>query len=93
MAGVTGVAVPTLNGVWAEHVEIDRVIVFHLLDRVAISGFPYCLELRPGASEQPSTLGLTEEIIKKDQIPLMVLEHDSRLQAAQKVAGLVMRQL
>ena len=93
VAGVTGVAVPTLNGVWSEQVELDRVLVSGFLDRVANSGVPYCLQLRSGASEQLSTLAADRGMIKEDPIPLMVLEDSARLQAAQKVAGLVIRQL
>jgi hypothetical protein len=93
VAGVTGVAVPTLNGVWPEHVELDRVLVSNLLNRVASSGVPYCVQLRPGVSEQLSTLAADRGMIKGNQIPLMVLEDGSRLEAAQKVSGLVIRQL
>jgi len=93
VAGVTGVAVPTLNGVWPEQVELDRVLVSEFLDQVANSDVPYCLQLRPGASEQLTTLAADRGMIKEDQIPLMVLEDSSRLQAAQNVAGLVIREL
>jgi N-acetylglutamate synthase len=93
VAGVTGVPVPTLNGVWAEHIELDRALVSQLLDRAASSGVPYCLQLRPGTSEQFSTLAADRGMTKQEEIPLMVLEDGSRLQAAQKVSGLVIRQL
>lgn len=93
VAGITGVAVPTLNGVWQERFELDRVLVSELLDWVANSGVPYCLQLRGGASGRLSTLAAERGMIKEDQIPLMVLEDGGRLQAAQEVAGLVIRQL
>jgi ribosomal protein S18 acetylase RimI-like enzyme len=93
VAGITGVAIPTLNGVWPEKIGLDRVLVSEFLDQVANSGVPYCLQLRPGAPEQLSTLAADRGMIKEEQIPLMVLEDSGRLQAAQKVAGLVIRQL
>ena len=50
MAWVSGVALPTLNGVWAEHADPDLGAVAGLLDRVRAAGLPYCLQLRSGAS-------------------------------------------
>ena len=81
VAGVTGVAVPTLNGVWPEQVELDRVVVSEFLDQVASSGVPYCLQLRPGASEKLSALAADRGMVKRDQIPLMVLEDGGELQS------------
>lgn len=93
VAAMTGVAMPTLNGVWPEQVALDRLVVSELLDQVAYSGLPYCLQLRPGAPEQLSTLVADRGMIKENVFPLMVLQHSSRLEAAQNIAGLVIRQL
>jgi GNAT superfamily N-acetyltransferase len=93
VAGITGVPISTLNGVWTEEVELDPAVVSELLDQVANFGFPYCLQLRPGASEELSALADDRGMIKQDQTPLMVLEDTGRIKAAQKVAGLVIRQL
>ena len=43
IAWVSGVAMPTLNGVWAERADPDRDAVAALLDRVKAVGLPYCL--------------------------------------------------
>ncbi len=93
VARVTGVAMPTLNGVWPEQVELDPVVVSDFLDQVANADVPYSLQLRPGAPQPLSTLAVDRGMIKQDQIPLMVLEDIGCLEAAQKVAGLVIRQL
>jgi hypothetical protein len=50
VAWVSGVGLPTLNGVWAERADPDPDAVTGLLDRVKATGLPYCLQLRPGAS-------------------------------------------
>jgi predicted GNAT family acetyltransferase len=93
VSGVTGVALPTLNGVLPEHVELDEAEVSAALAEVARSGVPYCLQLRPGAPEQLANLAASRGMMKGDPIPLMVLETSDGLEAAQNVDGLRIRQL
>jgi hypothetical protein len=50
IAMVTGVSMPDLNGVWPERVNPDPDTVAALLDRVAATDLPHCLQLRPGSS-------------------------------------------
>jgi hypothetical protein len=92
-AAVTGVAVPTLNGVWAESVDPDERLVGDLLDQVAATGLPYCLELRPEGSEHAARHAIDRGLVPGEKIPLMVLENADRLEAAQQVEGLAIRQL
>ena len=55
-AGVSGVALPTLNGVWVGDVGIAADTVSGLLDRVEATGLPYCLQVRPrGAAHSQGT--------------------------------------
>jgi hypothetical protein len=49
VSGVTGVALPTLNGVFPEETDLDEAEVSAVLDEVGRSGVPYCLQLGPGA--------------------------------------------
>jgi hypothetical protein len=48
IAVVTGVPLPTLNGVWLERVNLEPPVVAALLDRVAATGLRHCLHARPG---------------------------------------------
>jgi hypothetical protein len=94
VAMVTGVQSPFLNGVWSERADPDPGIVADLLDRVAATGLPHCLQLRPGGSPALSrlaeNLGMSRD---PDDVPLMVLEDPAGLGRAQQVDGLVIRQL
>lgn len=95
VAGVTGVPVPTLNGVWAEDVAPDEAVVTELLDLVAASGVPYCLQLRPEArtSARLDGLAAARGLTADGQIPLMVLDDAGALEPAQQVDRLKIRQL
>jgi hypothetical protein len=93
VSGVTGVALPTLNGVFPEETDLDEAEVSAVLDEVGRSGVPYCLQLRPGAPEALATLAVSRGMVKGDPIPLMVLEAGDGLEAAQRVDGLRIRQL
>src|SRR6516225_3662232 len=92
VAMVTGVQSPFLNGVWLERADPDPDVVADLLDRVAATGLPHCLQLRPGGSPALSSLAMNLGMSRdQDDVPLMVLEDPSRL--GQQVDGLVVRQL
>jgi hypothetical protein len=51
LAAVTGVDMPTLNGVWVESVDVDAEMVADLLDQVAATGLPHCLQVRPDCAD------------------------------------------
>jgi GNAT superfamily N-acetyltransferase len=92
VAMVTGVQSPFLNGVWSERADPDPDIVVGLLDRVAATGLPHCLQLRPGGSPALPRLAMNLGMSRdEDDVPLMILEDASRL--GQHVDGLVVRQL
>ena len=94
VAGVSGVPLPTLNGVWAEHVDPDPRTVAALLDRVAATGLPHCLQLRPGSSPALAELAAKRGMSREGQEdPLMVMEDPASLRRAQPIAGLEIRQL
>jgi hypothetical protein len=93
IGGVTGVHLPTLNGVWAEQVNPDPATVAALLDRVAATGLPHCLQLRPGCRPALAELAPMRGMIRHDDGPLMVVENPALLGRAQQVAGLEIRQL
>lgn len=90
---VTGVALPTLNGVWVGKVEADVEDIADLLDQVAATELPYCLQFRPGAAARMADLANSRGMARSEDIPFMVIEDPGRLSAAQAVSGLVIREL
>jgi hypothetical protein len=93
-AMVTAVSVPTLNGVWPERVNLDPHIVAALLDRVAATGLPHCLQLRPGSSPALAELAAMRGMRRDEaEVPLMVMENPVMLEHAKHVEGLEVRQL
>jgi N-acetylglutamate synthase len=93
VAFVSGVGLPTLNGVWADGADPDAAAVAGLLDQVAASGLPYCLELRPGAGPVLAGLAGARGMKLDEVIPLMVLEDQAAVRLARQPAGLVLREL
>jgi N-acetylglutamate synthase len=93
IAGVTGVPVPTLNGVWPDNGIPDAGVVAALLSRMAATGFPYCLQLRPGSDVALTELAAARGMRVDHPIPLMVLDDAAVLHAAQEVDGLDVREL
>lgn len=93
LGGATGALVPTLNGVWPEVAVAEEGLVSEVLDQIARSGLPYCLQLRPGAPEQLAALAARRGMVEKEPLPLMVLENSHYLAAAQEVERLQIRQL
>jgi hypothetical protein len=93
VALVSGVGIPTLNGVWTERADANPAAVAGLLDRVGASGVPYCLQLRPGADPALEQLAAERSMGLGDDIPLMVLEDSGDVMRMGQPAGLVIRQL
>ena len=93
VAAVTGVALPTLNGVWVQNVDADADDVTDLLDQVAATGLPHCLQFRPGATDRLAKLAASRGMAHLEDIPLMVIEDRDHLKATQAVVGLAIRQL
>ncbi len=87
-AAVSGMPVPTLNGVWAQP-GADRAAVAAALDEVANAGLAYCLEFPVG---DRALAGLAEArgMVRDDDIPLMRLDAEP---TAEPPAGLVIRRL
>ena len=94
VALVTGVPGPALNGVWAMRTDPDPGIVEGLLDRVAATGLPHCLQLRPGGSGELAALAAGRGMHRERDHPLMVLEDPAPPGAARQVrTGLTIRRL
>jgi len=93
LAAVSGVAFPTLNGVWVERLEADPEDIADLLDEVAATGLPHCLQFRPGGADRMAKLAASRGMARGEDIPLMVAEDPAQLSAAQAVSGLTIREL
>ncbi len=93
IAVVSGAAVPTLNGVWAESSTPDADVLGDLLARVAATGLPHCLQLRPPASAELRSLAQGHGLMFEESIPLMVLEDRSGVQEGADPADLTLRVL
>jgi len=76
---VTGVSVPTLNGVMAYGDDAKRGAVSGLIQRVAAAGVPHCLQLAPGCKGELHELGRRCGMSRADDIPLMALPGDRDL--------------
>ena len=74
VGGVTTVPISTLNGVWVSDLEFGVDPVDALLDRVAATGLPHCLQVRPGLADPLSELAADRGMTPDESIPLMVLD-------------------
>lgn len=73
-AAVTMVPLPTLNAVLVEHLTAEPEAVERLLEAVAETGLPHCLQLRPQAASSLAVLASERRMMKAAEVPLMLLE-------------------
>ncbi len=90
---VTGVAIPTLNGVRVVSVDARAEVVADLLDQVAATGLPHCLQARPGVAEQLHDQAGARGMRLDEDIPLMVLDDSSGLISDATTDALLIREL
>lgn len=93
LGAVTRVAVPALNGVWSGGVEADVEVTSALLDEIAATGMPHCLQVRPGVTADFVDLADARGMTREDDIPLMVLEDLGGRGNQVDQSGLVIREL
>jgi GNAT superfamily N-acetyltransferase len=93
MAGVTGVPVAALNGVWSEQLDADEATVVSFLDRIADARQPHSLQVRPDVTWDADGLAASRRMIRQDDIPLMALIDPIELRAIRDIAGLSIREL
>jgi GNAT superfamily N-acetyltransferase len=73
VGGITNVRLPTLNGVWAYGADPDRQATEGLLDRVAATELPYCLQA-PAEAAHAAEIAARRGMQLEGDVPLMVLE-------------------
>jgi N-acetylglutamate synthase len=93
VAFVTGIPEATLNGILVHEVDAAAGDVANLLDEVAESGLPYCLQFRPSGTAHLEELAAQRGMTADDDIPLMVLDDARALDAALSADALVIREL
>ncbi len=91
LAGSTAVPLAMLNGVWADQVDLTVDVATALLDRVAATALPHCLQLRPGCEPALSELAVERGMRAEPDVPLMLL--DGRGTFDPGPPGLVIREL
>jgi ribosomal protein S18 acetylase RimI-like enzyme len=90
---VTGIPGTGFNGVWVERLDAAPETVARVLDRVAESKVPHCLQLRAGASPGLEELPLSRGMVLDGEEPTMVLEDTSALERALDAPGLAIERL
>lgn len=71
---ITGVRVPTLNGVFTLRPSATVADVARLLDIAAATGLPHSLQLRPGCSDELVELARARGLVEDEAVPLMAME-------------------
>jgi ribosomal protein S18 acetylase RimI-like enzyme len=93
VAAVTGIALPTLNGVWVGSAQADPGVVADLLDRVSATGMPYCVQARPDAAHLLTDLMAARGMAVAAEVPLMVIDEPNSLRTLPATDGLAIRVL
>lgn len=77
LGAVTAAPVPEMNGVWLRSTRAEPRVVEEVLDRVAASGLPHCLQSRPGADAGIAGLAAARGMTAAGEVPLMVRDGQS----------------
>lgn len=78
VGGITGIGLPSFNGVWAYGRNPDMRALEAVLDRIADTNVPYCLQAR-SETEAVAAVADRRGMIPGEEVPLMVLEDTSSL--------------
>jgi len=93
-AGVTGVAMPTLNGVLVVSEDTNPAVITALLDEIEATGLPYCVQGRPAMESALIEVASSRGMIREEyDTPLMVRDAPERVVLRQSPVGLAIREL
>ncbi len=92
-AVVTGLESIDHNGVWVARKRVAAGTVRDLLDRVASTGLPHCLQLRGPAPPRVVDVALEHGMVLDAEEPLMIVRSTARAKRAVHVEGLRVREL
>ncbi|WP_283136642.1 GNAT family N-acetyltransferase [Rhizohabitans arisaemae] len=76
VASVSNLDDASLNGVFALRADSDPEVVAGLLDRIAATGLPHSLRLRPGAGDALRAMAADRGFTLLGELPLLVLDRD-----------------
>ena len=93
LAAVTGSEAPTLNGVWVHGMDAASGDIADLLDDVAATGLPHCIQGRPASAARLEELAAARGMSADDDIPLMVFEHPRPPATEVRGDALIIREL
>jgi GNAT superfamily N-acetyltransferase len=86
---VTGVNLPTLNGVIVDCPgKVEVAAVAALLDQVSATGLLHCVQVRPDATLDPARLAETRGLVLEEALPLMAIDDSMPISAGPLVDGL-----
>jgi len=90
---ITGVPMPTLNGVLTVRTTATARDVGSLLDIAARKGLPHSIQIRPGCQSELVDLARQRGLVEDESIPLMAMHMDGRLREFARHARLSIRTL
>jgi ribosomal protein S18 acetylase RimI-like enzyme len=90
---ITGVPVPTLNGVLTVRTTATARDVRSLLDIVAGKGLPHSIQIRPGCRSELVDLARQRGLVEDESIPLMAMRMDGGLREFARHPALSIRTL
>jgi ribosomal protein S18 acetylase RimI-like enzyme len=93
VVGTTGIRIPTMNGVLASSVRLSPSWLELMLDDVARTGLPYCLQLPVTAPAELVQIAVARGMVRADDIPLMEIADLGPFSAARSGTGLAFRVL
>jgi ribosomal protein S18 acetylase RimI-like enzyme len=93
LAGFSTVPVAMMNGVWVAGQTGDAALVEELVEEVAASGLPHCLQLRPGVADALGELGPTVGLAPCPDMPLLALSDDEDVQRTREEAPVALRRI
>lgn len=92
VAVVSGIPLPTLNGVWLERANPSAATVAALLDTVAAAGVPHSLHLWSGSDDGLCEVAASRGMTCEGQVPAMAVD-GTTVAATRSPAGLAIREL
>ncbi|MDQ3951731.1 MAG: hypothetical protein M3279_02025, partial [Actinomycetota bacterium] len=90
---VTGLDSIDHNGVWVARKRVRAATVRELLDEVASTGLPHCLQLRRPASPALVRVARDHGMVLDAEEPLMILRSRAIVERAARLEGLSIRAL
>jgi GNAT superfamily N-acetyltransferase len=86
---VTGVNLPTLNGIIVDcPATVEVAAVASLLDEVSATGLSYCLQVRPDATPELARLAENRGLSLEEALPLLATDNSTQIATGPIVDGL-----